>query len=81
MAELKIKDENGVEVDKTTFRFRRYRKKPVLIDACELPFPVTIVTLEGEMKGNKGDWLIIGVKGEPYPCKPDIFKETYEKLL
>lgn len=35
-------------------------------------------TLEGVMKGNKGDWLIKGVKGEFYPCKPDIFAATYE---
>ena len=37
-----------------------------------------ISTLEGNMKAIKGDWIIKGVKGEFYPCKPDIFKETYE---
>ena len=41
---------------------------------------VFIETLEGEMKGNLGDWIIIGVKGEVYPCKPDIFSETYDKV-
>jgi len=39
---------------------------------------VTIRTLEGEMKATKGDWIIRGVKGEFYPCKPDIFEATYE---
>ena len=54
---------------------------------------VHINTLEGLMKGNKGDWIIRGIKGEYYrkkparkkairkksaPCKPDIFKDTYE---
>jgi len=37
-----------------------------------------IKTLEGEMMGNYGDWIIRGVKGEVYPCKPDIFEATYE---
>lgn len=36
-----------------------------------------IETLEGTMKANVGDYIIKGVKGEFYPCKPDIFKETY----
>lgn len=35
-------------------------------------------TLEGSMTGKLGDWLIRGVKGELYPCKPDIFAATYE---
>jgi len=35
-------------------------------------------TLEGDMVGGVGDWIIRGVKGEFYPCKPDIFAETYE---
>lgn len=37
-----------------------------------------IQTLEGEMRANKDDWIIQGVKGEIYPCKPDIFAEIYE---
>ena len=37
-----------------------------------------ITTLEGDMIANVGDWIIKGVKGELYPCKPDIFEETYE---
>ena len=39
-----------------------------------------IFTLEGSMLANKGDWVIKGVKGELYPCKPDIFAETYEEV-
>jgi hypothetical protein len=38
----------------------------------------TIKTLEGDMHVSKGDWIIQGVKGEFYPCKPDIFEQTYE---
>jgi hypothetical protein len=39
-----------------------------------------ISTLEGKMRCNLGDWIIKGIKGEFYPCKPDIFNETYEKI-
>jgi len=37
-----------------------------------------IETLEGRMEARPGDWIIKGVKGEFYPCKPDIFEQTYE---
>lgn len=39
---------------------------------------ILIATLEGTMKASKGDWIIKGVNGEFYPCKPDIFEKTYE---
>lgn len=39
---------------------------------------LTIKTLEGDMRAEFGDWIIQGVKGELYPCKPDIFAATYE---
>ncbi len=39
-----------------------------------------IQTLEGTMEARDGDWVIKGVKGEFYPCKPDIFKATYEAV-
>lgn len=38
-----------------------------------------IVTLEGVMTVEWGDWIIRGVQGELYPCKPDIFEQTYEE--
>jgi len=41
---------------------------------------ITIGTLEGNMIAKPGDWIIKGVKGEFYPCKPDIFEATYEKV-
>jgi hypothetical protein len=41
---------------------------------------VAIRTLEGTMVGECGDWIIKGVKGEFYPCKPDIFAATYEAV-
>lgn len=39
-----------------------------------------IETLEGVMCAQPGDWIIRGVKGEIYPCKPDIFVATYEEV-
>jgi hypothetical protein len=41
---------------------------------------ITIPTLEGEHIARHGDWIIKGVKGEFYPCKPDIFAATYEAV-
>lgn len=39
-----------------------------------------IRTLEGKLYASPGDWIIKGVKGEFYPCKPDIFEATYEEV-
>jgi hypothetical protein len=69
----------------------KFRKKPVVIEATQFlkmgDHPAvfynhngvpTIQTLEGEHIVLKHDWIITGVKGEHYPCKPDIFEMTYE---
>ncbi len=84
----------------------KYRKKPVVIEAFQLPplntdpdpdlvaflgksdRPITserdgtlaITTLEGTMTAEPGDYIIRGVQGEYYPCKPDIFEATYEPV-
>lgn len=50
--------------------------KVVLRDGKEL----VVETLEGVMRVDHGDWIIKGVKGEQYPCKPDIFAKTYEPV-
>ena len=41
---------------------------------------LVIPTLEGDMKASKGDYIIKGIKGEFYPCKPDIFKQSYNMI-
>lgn len=64
----------------TTLVPARYRKKPVVIEAHRTAERVEIVTLEGTMVAEVGDWIITGVKGERYPCKPDIFAATYEPV-
>lgn len=43
------------------------------------PAVIEIETLEGTMTASAGDWIIRGVQGEHYPCKPDIFDATYEE--
>lgn len=70
----------------------KFRKKPVVIEAEQFfhdrkPWPAGVEadayhffirTLEGLHIVSDGDWIITGVKGERYPCKPDIFALTYE---
>jgi hypothetical protein len=86
----------------------KFRKKPVVIEAVQVPEDVNhptawfdlfkfiplhevtrggnmfgwvdIITLEGVIRASAGDWIIKGVKGEFYPCKPDIFAATYEPV-
>lgn len=43
------------------------------------PYPA-VRTLEGVMRCRDGDWIVTGVNGERYPCKPDIFESTYERV-
>ena len=43
-----------------------------------LPSCLLIKTLEGTHRANYGDWIVKGIQGEFYPCKPDIFEQTYE---
>lgn len=60
--------------------WKKVRKKPVVVKAFRTSVKLEIVTLEGVMVANLGDWIIMGVNGEVYPCKPDIFEKTYEKV-
>lgn len=59
---------------------KKYRKKPVVIEAYQTEKEMFIETLEGKMHASAGDYIITGVNGEKYPCKPDIFEKTYELL-
>jgi len=51
-----------------------------VVDVSPRGHGISINTLEGTMTANPGDWIIKGVKGEFYPCKPDIFEATYEPV-
>jgi len=54
-------------------------KKPIQVRAVRMETPFRVETLEGELIGNAGDYLIEGIEGELYPCKPQIFCATYDK--
>ena len=59
----------------------RYHEHLMDGDWIAHPDPYLLIdTLEGAMSASTGDWIIKGVKGEFYPCKPDIFRETYEPV-
>lgn len=58
----------------------RYRTKPCVIEAYQTDKEIVIHTLEGDMKALPGDYIITGLKGERYPCKPDVFEMKYELL-
>lgn len=60
--------------------YTHYRKKPLVVQACRIDEPFQVETLEGTMLGKKGDYLIRGVANEVYPCRADIFEQTYELL-
>ncbi len=60
---------------------KKFKKKPIIIDAFQTKIEIIIPTLEGDHKANVGDWIIKGINGEFYPCKPDIFEKTYERLM
>ena len=62
-------------------KFKSYTKKPIAVQAYQTEEEIYIETLEGVMKADKGDWIIRGVKGELYPCKPDVFDLTYEETV
>lgn len=54
-----------------------FREDTVYYQSGTDPY-LTIKTLEGDHRATVGDWIIRGVKGELYPCKPDIFTATYD---
>lgn len=57
-----------------------YRKKPVVVKAYQTDEDRVVHTLEGDMLAKAGSYIITGVRGEIYPCRQDIFEETYEEV-
>ena len=60
----------------------RVRKKPIVVHATQLNFSegFKVSTMEGELRGKPGDYLLIGIKGEKYPVDREIFEATYDVL-
>ena len=55
-------------------------KKPIEVRCIEMSEPFRVETMEGTLDGKAGDYLMIGVRGEMYPCDREVFKETYDLL-
>ncbi|WP_207492967.1 hypothetical protein [Aridibaculum aurantiacum] len=53
-------------------------KKPIPIRCIQINEPFKVETMEGPYMGKAGDYLMVGVKGEMYPCDKEVFEETYE---
>ena len=58
----------------------KYRKKPIVIEAYQTDKEIDIETIEGTIHASVGDYIIMGINGEQYPCKPDIFEKAYEPV-
>jgi len=58
--------------------FVKCRKKPIHAVQMNFPEGFEITTMEGKLRGRQDDWLMIGVEGEKYPCRKEIFEKTYE---
>jgi len=74
---------NPVVIDAEQFDGSQASKDRILILGARFQTTldgIAIRTLEGTMLASEGDWIIKGITGEFYPCKPDIFKKTYEMV-
>ncbi len=58
--------------------YKKAVKKPIPVNCVQINKPFVVETLEGLMKGKKGDWLILGIHGEMYPIDNEIFQLTYD---
>lgn len=76
--EIEAKQWDGGEFDTVTGPWRDFLTARDVGNVYAAGDNLCIETLEGKMIASPGDWIIRGVKGEIYPCKPDIFAATYE---
>ena len=60
------------------YSFIQAIKKPIPVKCIQINEPFKVETMEGILEGKPGDYLMIGVKGEMYPCDKKIFEETYQ---
>lgn len=73
---------NGSTISETPDWLREalYMTPPTVGGIFRLDDKIQIFTLEGTMTASPGDWIIRGINGELYPCKPDIFAATYDAV-
>lgn len=72
--------EDGSHCERGACKHKADSKEYCECDGCDY-IRYYIDTLEGNMSISEGDYIITGVRGERYPCKPDIFKETYTRVV
>lgn len=77
-------DDGDLDIEGKVVRYFRHPEIPdkTICDQCESIMFIHgwVDTLEGGHRVCPGDWIITGIKGEQYPCKPDIFEATYERV-
>ena len=61
-----------------SYSFQLAIKKPIPVKCIQINEPFSVETMEGVLEGKPGDYLMMGVRGELYPCDKEIFAETYE---
>jgi hypothetical protein len=75
-----LSEENCVEIAKWVLGRPTAIDKGAFLSIIRIQGGLKIPTLEGDMLANLGDFIIKGINGEFYPCKPDIFEKTYERV-
>ncbi|OBX20142.1 hypothetical protein [Gelidibacter algens] len=60
--------------------FKKAKKKPIAIKCVQIDEAFEVKTMEGKLTGKAGDWLMVGIDGEIYPCDAAIFKKTYDLI-
>ena len=70
---------NQITMNNVITMFKNNYEPESPFEDCSKLIEADLKTLEGTMHADNGDYIIKGVKGEIYPCKPDIFEATYEK--
>ena len=78
---VRLKDGTDYTPFLDTILWLSVRKKPIIVDAWEMPADFEVDTLEGTHQGKAGDYLLKDIRGELYPVKKEIFEETYDILL
>ena len=63
-----------------SYEFQLAIKKPIPVKCIQINEPFQVETMEGVLDAKAGDYLMIGIRGEMYPCDREIFHETYEIL-
>lgn len=70
--------QKALDATKTAFLFEKCMKKPIPVHAIQIDTAFFVDTKEGRMEGKAGDYLMMGIEGERYPCDKAIFEKSYD---